>query len=188
MRKLSGALGFAVLVLFALVPGFVDQPNDVLSIRKSFLALKSVHADVVSSNGTIAAFDFVGGNKMHETLPQGVEIVWIVPDVWESINGTWRKLPIHGGFQEAVLYVRTLGLENGDASRYTVRDPGKEVVNGIETQKYHVVERQTGRVVDIWVDANRMPVKVQGMARRDGAVMTITYSEYNTVADIGVPH
>jgi hypothetical protein len=165
----------------------VNQMSDVSLMRKAFLELKSVHADVVSSNGSVAAFDFVGSTKMRETLPDGVQIIWIVPNVWESVNGPWRKLPVHGGLQTAALYVRNLGLLTDAPSAYAATDLGSVTLNGVQTRKYHVVEKAGGTAVDIWIDAHHLPVMARGQARLGGATMTITYSQFNSVTDIAPP-
>jgi hypothetical protein len=176
----AGALALTVLML-------VNQMSDVSVTRKAFVELKSVHADVVSSNGTVAAFDFVGTTKMRETLPDGVQIIWIVPNVWESVNGAWRKLPVHGGFQTAAQYVRNFGLLTETVSAYAATNLGNVTLNGQNTRKYRLLEKATGRTVDIWIGENHLPVMAQGQARRGGATMTITYSQFNRVTDIVPP-
>ena len=84
---------FAVLlagaVLFSAAPA---MPSPLDPMAKAFANVKSVHADIKMSRGTVG-IDMIMPDKFHETMFNGMQVIMIGSDMWVSQGGKWTKMP-----------------------------------------------------------------------------------------------
>jgi hypothetical protein len=176
-----------VLASAIIAPAFADPVGDLSQARKAFAALKSVHADMKLPDGRAASMDMIEPHKVHATF-SGMQFISIGQDVWINMGGRWVKAPRSAGrsAQTMVETAQNPGLETNVRGNCTVTDAGPAPVGRIATRKYHMICKDTSdRAIDVWVGMNHLPVQIQIL--RGKGLTTITYSKYNSVADITPP-
>jgi outer membrane lipoprotein-sorting protein len=173
---------------FAPVAAQANPTSDLAQVWRTFATVKSFHAAMKMPGNRNVSLDMIVPNKMHVTMPEGMQMIRINSDAWIYRQGSWTKLPVAmpqmGAMTEGA---RNMGL-NGkpDADDYTVSYLGPAVVNGTPAQHYRVARKDNStKPIEMWVGPNHLPLQV--VSQTDSGPMTILYSNYNRVADITPP-
>ena len=176
---------FAVLlagaVIFSAAPA---MPSPLDPMAKAFANVKSVHADIKTSHGTVG-IDMIMPDRFHETMYNGMQVIMIGSDMWMNQGGKWTKMPF------TIPQMRTMvdmAKNNGAASHpsdYTLTFLGPAVVNGVPSKHYRLVPKSNAQPLEMWVGANNLPVQVETPGK-DGPIY-ILYSQYNAVPAITPP-
>lgn len=160
--------------------------SDLSAAWRAFGHVKSYHADVKTANNRNISMDVIVPEKMHLTMPQGMQMIRINSDVWVYREGSWMKLPVAMPQMGAMTDgARNMGMK-GSPDDYSVTYLGAAVVNGTAAQHYRVARKDNStKPVEIWIGANHLPLQIS--AQGDDGLTTILYSSYNAVPDITPP-
>lgn len=174
----------AAMTLAATGVAAADPSADIAAMGQAFAAVHSYHADITTPGGKTMSMDVVQPGKFHMTMNGRMQMIKIGSDFWMNMGGQWQHMNMAGTMmQRPMAMARSAGVE-GKAADYTITDEGPAVAGGVPAHKYHLVNKNDGSVVDMWI-AKNLPVQVQ-VPGKDG-VSTIEYSEYNSVPDITPP-
>ncbi len=177
-----GSFGVAPLVTQA------SPLTDIGQAWRTFGTLKSFHADIKMPNSRTISLDEIVPDKMHVTLPEGMQMIRIDSDQWIYRGGSWMKIPMAMPQGGAIAdSARTMGIKNAPApDSYSVTYLGTAVVSGVTTQHYRIARKDnTTKPTEMWIGANHLPVQV--MTQTDNGPMTILYSKYNAIPNITAP-
>lgn len=186
--RLSTAV--AALLSFAAAPIFAQANplGDVNQAWRTFGTVKSFHAEIKMPNNRTISLDEIVPDKMHVTLPQGMQMIRINADQWIYREGSWMKIPMAmpqaGTIADSA---RRMGIKGKpDPGSYSITSLGAAVVNGTATQHYRIARKDNStKPIEMWIGANHVPVEV--MTQSDEGPTTIFYSNYNGVPDITAP-
>jgi hypothetical protein len=178
-------LAFIVASVFSLTaqPAFADPANDLAAVKNAFQNVSSVHIEFKSAERS-GSLDMINPGKLHWTLSNGIQIIVIGQQSWMNMGGRWIQRPQAGQMAQTMMQrFRTLDLEGSDIRKnYKITDAGMTTVAGAPAHKYHIVKKENGHTLDLFVGANHLPIQSVGA---DGD--TWTFSQYNSVADIKPP-
>lgn len=183
----SAFLAAAVAALAAApILAQASPASDLNQAWRSFGKVKSYHADVKTANNRNISMDFIVPDKMHLTMPEGMQMIRIDSDVWVYREGSWMKLPVAMPQMGAMTdSARTMGM-NGKPDDYSITYLGPAVVNGTAAQHYRVARKDNStKPVEIWIGANHLPLQIA--TQGDNGQTTVLYSNYNAVPDITPP-
>jgi hypothetical protein len=186
MRSFVLSFLCAALAIGATAPASADPTADMVAMGHAFAAVKSYHADITTSRGTMS-MDMIVPDTFHVTMNAGkMQVIKIGDNMWVNMNGQWRQMPAMSGamVQRPLDVARNAGIEGKVSSDYTITDEGPALVNGVPSHKYHMVNKTDGNAVDVWLSKS-LPVQVQVNGKE--GTSTIVYSEYNSVPDITPP-
>lgn len=181
---------FMALISFAAAPIFAQASplSDVGQAWRTFGTVKSFHADIKMPNDRTISLDEIVPDKMHVTLPQGMQMIRINSDQWIYREGSWMKIPMAMPQAGAIAdNARTMGMKGRpEADSYSITYLGTAAVNGMTTQHYRLARKDNAtKPVEMWIGTNHLPVQV--VAQTDNGPMTILYSHYNAIPDITPP-
>jgi len=191
MRRSLVALLVTSFFSLTIAPAFADPAGDLNAAIRAFAAAKSVHVDVKTSRGVTGAIDMVQPDKSRTTVSmmgRQTQVVIIGKDEYINMNGSWQKS--HYGAANPIITqmnaAQAVLNKNHDIRKeYKVSGGGPAMVNGTPARKYHLVGKDNGSAVDVYIGAGNLPLQIAwGMADEN---MTWTYSQYNNVPDITPP-
>lgn len=183
-------MAVAALLSFAAAPIFAQANplGDVNQAWRTFGTVKSFHAEIKMPNNRTISLDEIVPDKMHVTLPQGMQMIRINADQWIYREGSWMKIPMALPQAGAIAdSARAMGIKGSpDADSYSVTYLGAAVVNGMTTHHYRIARKDnSAKPTEMWIGSNHLPVQVT--AQTDDGPMTILYSKYNAIPDITPP-
>jgi hypothetical protein len=188
---MGAAAFFLTFVFAAAAAAFAAPADDINGVIKAFAAVRSVHVDLTSPEGS-GTEDMVNPNKSKinvSFMGREIQVVKIGQDRWTNANGQWRKSrskranPIDSEIDMA----NSLVLEQKDIREaYTVTDGGAATIGIVPVHKYHLVDKSNpAKTGDAFIGPGQLPLKI--VINSMGGGMTFTYSNYNGVADISAP-
>jgi outer membrane lipoprotein-sorting protein len=190
MRSFIVALLFASLFSTTVAPALADPAGDLQQAMSAFAAVKSVHIDMKTENGGTGTEDMVAPNKMRATMTmmgRQMQMVRIGDDTWVNFMGQWRKTHYSNPIITQMNAAQAILSKHKDVREgYNVTDGGPAMVNGTPAHKYHMVDKQNGASIDVYVGPGHLPLQIV-WSHASGENMTWTYSQYNSVADITPP-
>jgi hypothetical protein len=181
---------FAALISFGAAPLVVQASplSDISQAWRTFGTVKSFHAEIKMPNNRTILLDEIVPDKMHVTLPQGMQMIRINSDQWIYRDGSWMKIPMAmpqaGAIAESA---QGMGIKGKpDADSYSITYLGTALVNGASTQHYRIARKDNStKPTEMWIGANHLPVQV--MTHTDDGPMTIVYSNYDAIPNITAP-
>lgn len=186
----SAVLGVALAAIAVAAPLFAqaNPTSDLFQAWRTFGTVKSYHAEMKTSNNRNVSMDIIVPDKMHVTMPEGMQMIRIKSDAWIYREGSWMKLPVSMPQMGAMTdSARSMGMKTkADPNEYTITYLGPALVNGTAAQHYRIARKDNStKPVEMWIGPSHLPLEV--MAQGDSGPTTIFYSNYNAVPDITPP-
>lgn len=179
---------FAMSALAAPMFAQANPTSDLVTAWRTFGTVKSFHADMKMPDNRNLSLDMIVPDKMHATMPQGMQMIRIGSDIWMYRAGSWMKLPVSmpqmGAMSDSA---RTMGMQTKpEPDKYTITYLGPAAVNGTPAQHYRIVRKDNSvKPMEMYIGPNHLPLEV--VTQTENGPMTILYSEYNAVPDITPP-
>jgi outer membrane lipoprotein-sorting protein len=170
------------------------NPLDALTrIFHDWASVKTFHAKIVVTPKTGAStetdLDVVMPDRFHVKTPQ-LEAIVIGPTYYVKVANQWQKIALPQGIDLNFADVKKLEAELGAST--DVKLIGPDMLNGTPTLVYQYTATITTptpltMTSKVWVAvSDQLPRKMESVDT-DGAMVTVTYSNYNAPITIEPP-
>ncbi len=175
------ALAALPLSLLAAATAWAGAKEDMKALSAKFLALRSYHVRMESSDKRAPAtdMDFVAPDRYRMQTPQGAQYI-IGDTMYMNLGGRTMKVPMPKG---AMTQWRQSDTAFREIDKMEIVALGSEIADGKPANKYRMTA--AGKVPTntlIWVSGtNGLPIKLETTGTYGGRTITTTihYSRYN---------
>lgn len=155
--------------------------EDMLALSKKFLALRSYHVTMISSDKRVpkTEMDFVAPDRYRmDSPPMGAQYM-IGDTMYMTVDGRTMRIPMPKGM---VSQWREPTRVFREVNNLQIEALGTEAVNGAPAKKYRFAQSGAQATSTLmWVGADGYPIKMEtsGGAGKRAYTMTMFYSRFN---------